>query len=425
MKKVLLVFVLVGLLIGTVSYGSVAFISTQFHPATEREFFEGNLLPAMQREKGIDIRFLPLSYEEANTRIQAEQAAGRVIVNLYGDLQSGFDLMAARGLLRDMSDIKFPDRTFISTFEYYAKGHGVTQFIPWLQATFLMVVNAQAFDYLPAGLTRQDVMNASPKWTYDALLAWAKNITRGTGRPMVGFPESTLGLWHRFLHGHIFPAFTGGQMLKFDSLAALDMWAYLTELFDYVNPAGSTWSAMSEPLLRNEVWIAWDHTARLGDAIRHDPDRFIPVPLPAGPAGRGYITVLVGLGIPKDAPAIADSIKAIDYLTSPKVQNQILEVVGFFPVVEEAVGIIPEGPMRSLASAVIAQSSAPDSLVAFIPGLGARGGDFNNVYRTAFQRIVINKEDAARVVKELAPQLVEIFKDVQAPIPQPDAGYYQ
>ncbi len=55
-------------------------------------------------------------------------------------------------------------------------------------------------------------------------------------------------------------------------------------------------------MLTGEVWVAWDHTARLADAFNQQPDDFVAFPAPAGPAGRGFMPVVAGLGIPKTAP---------------------------------------------------------------------------------------------------------------------------
>jgi len=147
----------------------------------------------------------------------------------------------------------------------------------------------------------------------------------------------------------------------------------------------------------------------------------VVVPVPAGPMGRGYIIVLVGLAIPKNAPDVDDALKLIDYMTSPEVQVKILQNVGFFPVVKEASGYIPEGALKIIAEGVINQTSTRDSLVAFIPGLGPKGGEFTDTYRVAFRRIVIENEDPVKVLEELGERLRNIFKDAKAPLPQPDA----
>jgi len=423
MRKVLLVFLMVSIL-SFIVVAEVNFVSTQMHPAAERQFMEGDLLGNFMKMYGIKVRFLPLTYEQSSSRIEAEQKAGKVTVNLFGDLQGGIDLLGSKGFLSDLSALKFEGRTFIKTLEKYSYAYGIKQFIPWLQATYVMAVNKKAFEYLPKGLTKEDVIKGTSKWTYDALLEWAKNIKEKTGQPGLGFPIGPNGLWHRFLHGYLYPSFTGAQAIQFDSVKAVEMWEYLKELFKYVHPSSSVWSAMDEPLLRGEVLIAWDHTARLKTAIIEKPDSFIVVPAPAGPMGRGYIIVLVGLSIPKNAPNVEEAVKLIDYLTSPEVQVKILNNVGFFPVVKEASGIIPEGALKILAQGVVNQASTPDSLVSFIPGLGAKGGEFTETYRMAFRRIVLENEDPVEVVKDLGEKIRKIFKETGASIPEPDASLF-
>ena len=44
------------------------------------------------------------------------------------------------------------------------------------------------------------------------------------------------------------------------------------------------------------MWVAWDHTARLADAFNQKPDDFVAFPAPAGPAGRGFMPVVAGIG---------------------------------------------------------------------------------------------------------------------------------
>jgi len=417
MKKwfVLVVAVLsVVLVLGKVNFGS-----TQMTPAAEREFMI-RLLTNFSKSSGIEVEFLNFEYTDLLSRIEAEQKAGKVVLNLIADLQSGLYTMGSKGLLTDLSEINLPGKTFISTFDKYTRVGGQKVFIPWLQATFVMVVNKKAFDYLPTGLTKDDVMNATTKWTYDALLEWAKNIQEKTKQPRLGFPLGPKGLWHRFLHGYIYPSYTGAQVVRFDTIRAVTMWNYLRELFKYVHPACTTWDNMDQPLLREEVWIAWDHTARVKQAVVERPSDFVVAPVPRGPMGRAYIIVLVGLAIPKNAD-MAEPVKVIDFLTSPAAQKSILENVGFFPVIKEAVGQIPEGGLKIIAEGVSKQSAARDSIVCFIPGLGAKGGEFNETYRQAFTRIVFNKEDPSKVTKELAPKLLNLFKEVGAPLPAPDS----
>ncbi len=420
MRKLLVGFVLVALV--ALTFAKVNFGSTQMTPAAEREFMI-RLLSDYAKSSGIEIEFLNFEYTDLLSRVEAEQKAGRIVLNLIADLQGGLYTMGSKGLLADLSNVKFQDKSFVQTFEKYTYVGKEKVFFPWLQATFAVAVNRKAFDYLPKGLTQQDIMNATEKWTYDALLEWAKNMQEKTKQPQLGFPLGPKGLWHRFLHGHIYPSYTGAQAVKFDSVKAIDMWNYLRELFKYVHPACTTWDNMDQPLLRGEVMVAWDHTARIKQAIVERPNDFVVVPVPRGPMGRGYIIVLVGLSVPRGADT-SESVKVIDFLTSPKAQTAILQNVGFFPVVQEATGQIPEGGLRILAQGVVSQSSATDSIVCFIPGLGAKGGEFNETYRQAFTRIVFNKEDPAKVIGELGEKIRQFFRETGAPLPEPDSSLF-
>ena len=401
----------------------IVWASTQLNPPKERAFVEGALLAKFKQETGIEVEFVPISYSDLATRLEAEEKAGKVTISVIGDLHGGLDLFAAKGWLEDLGKFgDLPGRTFLPSLEKFSRIHGIKAYIPWMTATYVMVVNKKAFEYLPEGLTKEDVIKGTEKWTYDALLAWAKKLKEATGEAKLGFPAGPRGLFVRFLHGYLYPAFTGAQVKNFDSPEAVEMWNYLRELWKYVNPASTTWDAMADPLLREEVWIAWDHTARIKDAIMTKPDQFVVVPVPRGPKGRAYILVVAGLAIPKGAPSQDAAWKLIDYLTRPETQVEVLKNVGFFPTVKEASGAIPSGPLKILVEGVNAQLSTPDSLVAMIPSLGAKGGDFKQVYLEAFDRIVLKGEDPAKVTKELAPKLKKLFEETGAPLPPPDSG---
>jgi multiple sugar transport system substrate-binding protein len=72
---------------------------------------------------------------------------------------------------------------------------------------------------------------------------------------------------------------------------------------------------MQEPLLTEEVWVAFDHTARLKDAFDQRPDDFVAFPAPSAKAGRGFMPVIAGLAIPKGTPDRAASAELIKYLS--------------------------------------------------------------------------------------------------------------
>ncbi|MEN3190644.1 MAG: ABC transporter substrate-binding protein [Atribacterota bacterium] len=418
MLKKFMVVLIVCMLLTSATFAAevLNFTSTQMVPAAEQTFAKGVLLKGFADETGIKAEFIPMEYHELFTRLSAEVAAKKVTISLVGDLHGGLDLMNAKGLFDDLTGIALPDRTFIKALEDYSVISGKKVYVPWMQATYVMIVNKKAFQYLPDGLKAEDVTGASEKWTYDALLNWSKNLNDEFKVPKLGFPMGPKGLWHRFLHGYIYPSYTGYQAAAFDSVRAIKLWEYLGELKAFVHPSSSVWEAMDEPLLKEEVLLAWDHTARIKNAVIEKPDDFAIVPVPRGPKGRGYITVAVGLAIPVETPQKDNAIKLIDYLTRPEIQVKILENVGFFPTVKEAGGAIPEGPLKILATGVLAQSGASDSVIAMIPSLGAKGGEFSAAYRDAFTKIVIEGADIETTITTIADKLRAIFAEVGVPL---------
>ncbi|HDI02469.1 MAG TPA: carbohydrate ABC transporter substrate-binding protein, partial [Ignisphaera sp.] len=389
----------------------------------EQTFVKKELLPPFTSESGIEVEFVPIKYADLAARLEAEEKEGKVTIDLIGELHGGLELFASKGWLEDLSKYgTLSGRTFIETLEKFSRMHGIKAYVPWMTATYVMVVNKKAFDYLPEGLTKDDVIKGTEKWTYEALLNWAKKLYEATGKKLVGFPVGPKGLFHRFLHGYIYPAFTCAQVKNFDSDKAVEMWKYLKELWKYIHEESTTWEAMAEPLLAEEVWIAWDHTARIKKAITERPDDFVIVPVPRGPCGRAYIVVIAGLAIPKGSPHPDEAWKLVEYLTRPEVQAKVLAKVGFFPTVKEASGKITEKAIKVLVDGVSTQLSAKDSLISMIPSLGPKGGDFVKIYREAFERIVVKGEDIESVIKELGPQLKKLFEEVGAPLPPPDSG---
>ena len=196
-----------------------------------------------------------------------------------------------------------------------------------MQATYVMVANKQALPYLPAGAD----MNAL---TYAQLQQWGKNIADKTGQRRLGFPAGPTGLMPRFFQGYFYPSFTGGVVTTFKSPEAEAGWAALKELWAVSNPNSTNYNFMQEPLLAGEVWIAWDHIARVKEALSLQPDQFVAFPAPAGPKGRGYMPVIAGLAIPKDAPNRAGAVAVIEHMTKPQTQLATAAEVGFFPVVK-------------------------------------------------------------------------------------------
>ncbi len=344
--------------------------------------------------------------------------AGSSQIDVFGALHGSFPPLARENALTNLADLLDDlgaDRSFAPSM--VSAGLLGTEdnlaFVPWAQATYIMAAHRQALDYLPDGV---DIDNM----TWDDLADWCHALHDGEGRPLCGLPRA--GLFHRFLEGYMWPSYTGGMVSQFRSSGAEEMMEFLRDdLAPALNPEGLNWDFMDEPLLSGEAWVAFDHVARLIGAFDEQPETFVAFPTPSGPAGRGFMPVIVGLGIPADAPNPDAAAAAIEYLTRPEVQGQVLAELAFFPVVEGVdTASLPAG-VAIEAEAVEKLLNSSDGIPALLPvGLGERGGEINQIFRNAFDRIVDGGEDIATVLNEEGDALQALLNETGAPCWDPD-----
>jgi multiple sugar transport system substrate-binding protein len=408
---------------GTPSGGAAAtdqgsgfvFASTQFTPTTEQEAMRTKILAGY---KGAPVDFITDAEGVILDRITAEaKAGGAGKVGLIG-LENGQFGSLISGL-QDLGSTmdKYKDKGIPADFVGLGKLGTTTQYyVPWMQATYFLAVNKKALPYLPSGAD----VNAL---TYDQLITWGKNITDKTGKRMIGLPAGNNSLLHRLLQGYFYPSYTGGLVTTYKSADAETMWGAIKELWKYTNPQSTTYAFMQEPLQSEEVWIGFDHAARLINVLKAKPDDFVAVPAPAGPKGRYFMTVLVGLAIPKTTANQSGAAALIDYLLQPSTQITTLRENSFFPVVKVDIpGDLNPG-LKLEADAVAKQAGAKDAKPVPLPvGLGAKGGDLNKAMVDTFQRIVVKGEEVRAVLSEQAVLVQKAITDAGATCWGPDGS---
>jgi multiple sugar transport system substrate-binding protein len=394
-----------------VDYGKVTFLSTQGVPIEEAEAMRGVVLADFPGQ----VEFIGSEYEFFEDTVLSEVQAGKGSVDVLGALYGQYPTLLAAGALQDVGDLmaELGDRGIpASSVELGKLGTDTQYYVPWMQATYICAANKKALEYLPAGADVEAL-------TWEQWRDWAKNIYEATGEKKLGFPVD--GLMHRFLEGYIYPSYTGGMVTTFKSPEAVEMWEFIKDMWQYVHPQSMVYAFMQEPLLAEEVWVAFDHTARLIEAFKAQPDDFLALPSPSGPAGLGYMPVAVGLAIPVTAPNQEGAEALIEYMTRPETQVAVLREIGFFPVIDiEYPGYVAVG-IRMEGEAVSKQSAASGAIPAMLPvGLGERSGEINKIYRDAFTRIVIDGEDIETVLAAEAVNLQTLMDETGAPCWPPD-----
>jgi multiple sugar transport system substrate-binding protein len=391
----------------------VVFLSTQLRPIEEAQKVREIVLKGFPQK----VNFVAEEPAKLTIRVEAEQKAGTRSFSLIGALHGELSPLVAMNALDKTDDAiaKAKAAGLPAALADLGKlGTNDQLYVPWMQATYIMVANKKALPHLPAGAD----INAL---TFEQLKAWAENVQKATGERRLGFPAGPKGLMARFFQGYLYPSFTGGVVTSFKSSEAEAMWGWYKGLWTHVSPSSASYDFMQEPLLNGEVWIAWDHVARLMEALKQKPDEFVAFPAPAGPKGRGFMPVIAGLAIPKGAPNRAGAAELIHWLTSPAVQIATAREVGFFPVIKADLPADAPAGVKLAAAAIASQSQSKDALVSLLPvGLGDKGGEFNKVYADTFQRIILKNEDIKTVLGAQAEALKAVMSASGAPCWAPD-----
>jgi multiple sugar transport system substrate-binding protein len=410
-----LVLALVAAPAATIALAQTTIVSTQLRPIEEAEKMRNVILKGSPDA----VNFVPEDGNTYLTRMKAElgSAQGKVHVTMALDGELG--PVNTMGGLQDLDDIVGKlgaSRQFSSAALSIGKLGGDKQrFIPVMTNTFQMVANKQALKHLPAGAD----VNAL---TYAQLKEWAKAMKTATGEAKLGFPAGPKGLMHRFFQASLYPSYTGGVVRTYANADAAAMWTDFKDLWQYVNPRSTAYGFMEEPLKAGEVWVAFDHTARLLPALADKPGDFVVFPAPSAGKGRGFMPVIVGLAVPKNAPDRAAAERVIDHLTKPATQATILKEVGFFPTVKADLGTLSPG-VQLAADGMNKVFAAKDAKASLLPaGLGAKNGEFNKVFIDTFQRIVLRNEDIKTVLAEQGKAMNQLMKDAGAPCWAPDAA---
>lgn len=385
------------------------FWSTQANPVEETQGMREDVLSGFGS---------PVDYQSSEvgpwlTRMQAELEAGSGTIDVLGGLHGQVTTLAD-----DLVDLSGVDLGDIKVNEAFMKlgmlETSEQKYMPWMQATYVMAANKKALEHLPEGA---DLMAL----TYDQLIEWSKNVAEATGSQKFGFPAGPKGLKHRFFQGYLYPSYTNSMVTKFRSAEAETAWEKFKELWQYTNPGSPNFSFMQEQLLSEDVWIAFDHTARLAEAFNQRPDDFVAFPAPAGPTGRGFMPVVAGVAIPKTAPDMDQAKALVAYMMKPESQIATLRATNFFPVIDVELPDDMPAAVKAAGEAIAAMSNSPDANPGLLPvGLGDLGGKFNQVYSDTFERIILAGQPVRAVLDDQAEQLKAVIEEAGAPCWAPD-----
>jgi multiple sugar transport system substrate-binding protein len=205
----LCVAVLLAAIADAAQTGPLIFLSTQLRPIEEAQKMRSLILKGFPRE----VDYITEQPQQFPVRIKVEQQGGTHSIDVVGALHGELQPLVPLDALVPLDDLvgKLIGRGIPDPLLALGKfGTAHQLYIPWMQASYIMVANKEALPYLPDGAD----INAL---SYDQLAAWAAAVQQKTGKRLLGFPAGPQGLMHRFFEGFLYPSYTSGVVVPFRS----------------------------------------------------------------------------------------------------------------------------------------------------------------------------------------------------------------
>lgn len=346
----------------------------------ERQFVQREIIEPFEREHGCRVDLQVFSDERLLQRAEVQHATGIIATDVVIAYVSRMPQWVERGYVADLSGHPslWEGREFAPGFAEMTTFDGARPFLPIGADDYLLCAAREALEYLPDGADPQDI-------TWEQLVEWARNAAEaeGQGRFAVTGAAQTMLIYQVaaavLSYGGGFPDVASGE--------ALEAWEVLAGLKDALAPTVRTFSSVVPPMKRGEAWLAVAHNARVGEVYASNPTGFIIAPAPRGPAGRGSVAGVSGLGIMEGAPNEDLAVKFLEYITRPDTQVKLSKGAGgFIPTVLESVEMLGE----AVEDEVIQKSMQvlEEGRLAYIPPV-ADWETVKLVYDEAFEKIVL------------------------------------
>jgi multiple sugar transport system substrate-binding protein len=342
MKKIiamLLVFVIPMFLVGCESEPTELVIYSDFaREVAEKEIYRNEIFEAFEEANNVTIRFETLAQaEDTFNKVDSEQKAGNHTIDLLISHYGTMDDYINAGYMVDVDDLEqeLDDRTFLSAFNGSTVSNGNRYFFPVNSDVYLSYANKTAFDTLPAGLTKAEILAGD--YTWQDYAAWAAaiggNSTMIKGEPLKQLLYQVGGM--ALSNGGSFPALGDAGNLK--------AWQDIYAMRNNIHPESATTLDSATMMSEGTVVLAFDLMTPIANAVKAAPARYEVFPGPKGSDGKaGSIAGGHGIGIVKNAPNQEMAEKFIDWYTAP--EQIVYAALGTIPTLAEATSQLSDEP---------------------------------------------------------------------------------
>ena len=308
----------------------------------EKETYRTEIFDAFEEEHNVKISFETLAQaEDTFNKIDTEQKAENYTVDLLISHYGTMSDYISEGYMQEVDDLEdeMDDRTFLQTFNGSTNSDGNRYFFPVNSDVYLSYARKEAFDTLPTGLTKDDILAGDYSWA--DFIAWADAI--GDGSVHIKGQATSMLLYEvggmALSNGGAFPVMNDAGNLK--------AWQDIIALYedDSIAAESLTSNVSNEHMVSAEsgVKLAFELMAPLATAVSQSPAAFEIFPGPQGTSGKaGSIIGGHGIGIVNNAPNQELAEEFIKWFTAP--EQIVHAALGTIPTIEEASDALGNDP---------------------------------------------------------------------------------
>ena len=293
----------------------------------EKQYLMDTFFKNFEEENNCTVEVDFVAQADAVKKIQSEQEGKNYITDIiYADTANMAPYVNG-GWMQDITElVNSTGSTYTQMFDNTTNKDGVRYFAPFTFDVYVTCANKKALDYLPDGLTEEDVVTGI---TWEQYADWAVAIAAGEGEGKTMMPANLTSSQLLYPMGGMSLAY-GGGFPEFTSDGFKEALGIIAKI-----AAGNgfyaeqdQYTAPTDPLNSGDVWLTFAHMAPVGTSYNAAPNNYVIGAAPKGSKGAGSTSGAWCYGIAQSAPNQELAEKFINYIADPEVNYEFCSNYG-------------------------------------------------------------------------------------------------
>lgn len=374
----------------------------------EKQYLMDSFFKKFEEDNNCKVEVDFVAQADAIKKIQSEQDSKNYITDIIYADTANMAPYVNDGWMQDITALAdSTGSTYTKMFDNSTNKDGVRYFVPMSFDVYITCANKKALDYLPDGLTEDDVVSGI---TWEQYADWAVAIAAGEGEGKTMMPANLTGSQLLYPMGGMSLAYGGGfpELTSDGFKDALGIMAKIAA-GDGFYAEQDQYTAPTDPLNSGDVWLTFAHMAPVGASYNAAPNNYVIGAAPKGSKGAGSTSGAWCYGIAQGAPNQELAEKFINYVADPEVNYEFCSNYGgSLSPIEEVGDILESGDVVMRAGIEMLETT----IVTGVPA--SEYSDWNAVkllYGDIFNDIIKNKAVPADDVLAEAQSKLESLKN--------------